>query len=474
MIPLAYIKCILNSVVVYKWSMTTAEIFTNLVFEPSILLGNLFYAIALVCALYRKRTKNNVWYFLGHIGILFLFEVLLTMLFAFALNKFFHLSFFIKAFLVSALYIIPIPFFDNKNKLTSKISIACCIFAMFFVLGEIGGSVPIIVQNIAYSKEIDAVVRNIINGSIVFFGMFVGKFNLNKINKLPSVSIIFLIAYSICEFLLAFYSGTQFFAREFNVAVFQFLAFAMIAFLSVLSYYMIYQICNKNDQFIQLQQRNYELEKDQELIKVSNENVQKMRAMGHDMKNQYATIKLLVEKKEYEELDKYLQNFQDGVIQPVNFISCDNDIISSVMNMEYSKARASQIDFDSKIAVRKQIPFNSVDLVSLLSNVIDNAIEACVYYHIEKPVISIRIREYEQYLYIEVANPIKEGVTLEELKKKKTTKEDKTIHGFGNKIIKQIVKKYDGMLERNIENGKYFLKIMLMEGDKNHDENRSV
>ena len=30
------------------------------------------------------------------------------------------------------------------------------------------------------------------------------------------------------------------------------------------------------------------------------------------------------------------------------------------------------------------------------------------------------------------------------------------------------------MLERNIENGKYFLKIMLMEGDKNHDENRSV
>ena len=95
MIPLAYIKCILNSVVVYKWSMTTAEISTNLVFEPSILLGNLFYAIALVCALYRKRSKNNVWYFLGHIGILFLFEVLLTMLFAFALNRFFHYSFFI-------------------------------------------------------------------------------------------------------------------------------------------------------------------------------------------------------------------------------------------------------------------------------------------------------------------------------------------------------------------------------------------
>ena len=122
MIPLAYIKCIVNSVMVYKWSMSTAEILTNLVFEPSILLGNLFYAIALVCALYRKRKKNNIWYFLGHISILFAFEELLTMLFALTMMKFFHYSFFIKAFLVSALYIIPIPFFDNKNKMASKIN----------------------------------------------------------------------------------------------------------------------------------------------------------------------------------------------------------------------------------------------------------------------------------------------------------------------------------------------------------------
>ena len=445
-------------------------LFFKFALEPSILIGNISYALTLVLSLYKKKSsKNNILYFSLHFLIIFVLEFVLTGTFIYIKWPNFSYSFYLKYFLVSLLYLVPINFFDNKSSMRSKIAIALSIYAMHFTLGELGGGIPVLFQNVNYGKTLDTIIRNFCTISLIFFGLFINRFNLKKIKKIPSIAIIFICTYSVLEIILSYYSTTRFQARSFNTSLFQVLVFLVISIINYLSYYMIYTICNKNDQFIQLQAKAFELEKNKELIAISDENLQKLREIKHDTKNQYACMKMLLENKQYDELNKFFDSYGDGIIEPISFISCDNKMISSILNMEYAKAKANKVDFDVKLAVSNNLNIESIDLSSLISNLLDNAIEACLYYKINNPIINIRMREYKGYLIMEIKNPVAEGVRLDLLKKIKTTKKDKSFHGYGIKIIKEIVKKYDGVFERKIENNIYCAKLMIKKGENNNE-----
>ena len=445
--------------------------FFEIVFEPSILLGNIAFAIALIAALYKKKSKNNFLYICLHFLIIFIIESVSIGVSLCFFNQFIHFNaFYIAYFLASLIYIIPIEFFDNKNKIYSKIAMVFLIYAMNFILGEIGGSIPILVQDFVNAKLVDTIVRNLLNATIIIFGFFMRKYSLNKIKNIPVVAIVFLSIYAFFEIFLTYYSGQLLRVHEFNVSLFKLLTFVVIGTINYLSYYMIFAICSNHDALIQLQIKNFELEKNKELLAISEENLQKLRALKHDSKNQYECMKVLLENKQYDELNRFFKNYGDGIIEPISFIDCNNKIISSILNMKYSKARANNIGFDVKIAVRDNLSFDSIDISSLLSNLLDNAIEACLFYQIKDPIITIRIREYQSYLYIEVINPTGKDLTLDRIKKIKTTKKDKDLHGFGIKIVKQIVKKYNGVYENKIEDEKYIVKIMI-EGENNEIKN---
>ena len=215
--------------------------------------------------------------------------------------------------------------------------------------------------------------------------------------------------------------------------------------------------------------KNDELEKNEELMLVSDQNLEKLRMLRHDCKNQYATMKVLLEGKRYDELDKFFLEYGDGVIEPISFISVNNRIISSILNMEYSKAMARGVQFDCKIAIPDQLPYYSTDLTSLLCNVLDNAIEATCQVDVEKRIL-IRMRVYQDFFYMEVVNPIKDGLTMEMIRKTRTTKKDADQHGYGRKIISSIVKKYNGTKKDEIIGGMYHVTIMLSNPTKKEDE----
>lgn len=290
-------------------------LFFKFALEPSILIGNISYALTLVLSLYKKKSsKNNILYFSLHFLIIFFLEFVLTGTFIYIKWPNFSYSFYLKYFLVSLLYLVPINFFDNKSSMRSKIAIALSIYAMHFTLGELGGGIPVLFQNVNYGKTLDTIIRNFCTISLIFFGLFINRFNLKKIKKIPSIAIIFICTYSVLEIILSYYSTTRFQARSFNTSLFQVLVFLVISIINYLSYYMIYTICNKNDQFIQLQAKAFELEKNKELIAISDENLQKLREIKHDTKNQYACMKMLLENKQYDELNKFFDSYGDGYI----------------------------------------------------------------------------------------------------------------------------------------------------------------
>lgn len=342
---------------------------------------------------------------------------------------------------------------------------------MFFIAGELGSCFPVLLRELEYSKILDTVIRNALTVSTIIFSIYIRHFSLSKIKDIPIQSIIYICVISLLEIGICIYCSTFSFNPGFDFSVIKLLLFIFVEVINYLTYYMIFTICIKNENMVQLQAENFELTKNNELITVSDEYFKKLRAIKHDEKNQYSYMKILIEQKRYDELETFFNQYGDGTLEAISFISCNNPMISSILNMEYSKARAKNIEFDTKIAVPDKVSILSTDLSSLLTNVIDNAIEACIYYKIEKPIVTIRIRQYEKFFLLEVSNPVSKELTLEDIKNNKTTKEDKAVHGFGYKIIKGIVSKYQGTLNRTCENGLFTLKAMLNYPDEKSKEN---
>ena len=125
----------------------------------------------------------------------------------------------------------------------------------------------------------------------------------------------------------------------------------------------------------------------------------------------------------------------------------------------YCKDRGIQV---SCVADGSQMDFiNTIDLYALLGNALDNAMEAVEKFcEIEKRQIDVLIYRQQNFLVMNIINPIPEHLVYEE-ELPVTTKGDKKIHGFGLRSMQYIVRKYDGFLNISEEDGCFSLKILM-------------
>lgn len=76
------------------------------------------------------------------------------------------------------------------------------------------------------------------------------------------------------------------------------------------------------------------------------------------------------------------------------------------------------------------------------------------------------------YLYISVTNPIADSVDREAALNLNTTKSDYKNHGYGHRIVKKIVDKYNGYINYSIEGDEFIAEAMLdIKTEAKHDTN---
>jgi sensor histidine kinase regulating citrate/malate metabolism len=95
--------------------------------------------------------------------------------------------------------------------------------------------------------------------------------------------------------------------------------------------------------------------------------------------------------------------------------------------------------------INEDIKVKPVDLCSVFSNLIDNAIDACNNISDSSLIKFIEVMAglKQDYLIIKISNS-KENEIMVLNSKIVTTKADKNIHGLGLNIVKEIASKYDG------------------------------
>lgn len=175
----------------------------------------------------------------------------------------------------------------------------------------------------------------------------------------------------------------------------------------------------------------------------------------HDMNHHFNALYFLLESNEVEQAKQYLEEIMTPIhIKKVSFRT-GIDMLDVILHEMERKAEEKNIKID--ISVKSLIDgnrFSKKDLCLLIVNLLDNAMEAA------KSEVSICIKQVHAMLFVEVTNdyrikPYKVGSRF------LTTKKDTSKHGWGIQIMENIVAKYDGSMEYNVDDKCVLVEVML-------------
>lgn len=197
-------------------------------------------------------------------------------------------------------------------------------------------------------------------------------------------------------------------------------------------------------------QADYKRERDQsDEIRKLHENARRLK---HDMKNHIMVIAAYLNANEQEKAKEYLSKIMDKLNLAYSYIETGNSIMNYILNTKLENAQKKDILVKAEIENLSFQRMESVDFSALLSNLLDNAIEACQQCSLKE--INVAILHKRGYDTILIKNRINHSV-LNDNSMLRSTKSDVESHGLGIIQIRGIVEKYDGLIDFYEENSMF-------------------
>lgn len=173
------------------------------------------------------------------------------------------------------------------------------------------------------------------------------------------------------------------------------------------------------------------------------------RKSTHEFERHIQVLRDLLDCKEYETARDYLRQLQTNRTLKIYSISSNNPIVDVVMNQKYQVAQENSIKMRVKVNDLSSINIGTNELVVLLSNLLDNAIEACLKLAQDREIVCSILKEDGIYISIRnTSNPV--TIIHGEIP---TTKQDIADHGYGLPVVKYILKQLEAEYTFAYHNG---------------------
>ena len=215
--------------------------------------------------------------------------------------------------------------------------------------------------------------------------------------------------------------------------------------MSVIVIYFFTYICAnfKQRERLYLLQASYDSV--EEKLIVQKQNAEKLLRIRHDIRNHLINAKLLIENNDIDNAGVLLNDIigqTDNITLSISQ-STGNNIIDTIVAFKATVCENKNVSFEYELDVLPELEIDYADISSVISNLLDNAIEAAE--KTEKPYIMLKIYTHGSYVNIFVKNTYNGKINEDyEHNSLATTKKDIDSHGYGTRIIKEIAEKYDG------------------------------
>ncbi len=213
-------------------------------------------------------------------------------------------------------------------------------------------------------------------------------------------------------------------------------------FFSIVILFIIYQhsIEKENELFL-LQNEFNKIETDKSYYDILEKQNQELMIYAHDAKKHLSAIREL---NDNPIIDDYVNTMSDALKAHSSSCHSGNHLLDVIINKYETECQIKNIKFSFDVKLCNLNFVNNYDLVAILNNLLDNAIEAAV--NSKDAFVSFSTNYTNTYAVITISNSC-DNTPKTFNNKLITVKENKKKHGIGIKSVKKTLKKYDGDLE---------------------------
>lgn len=220
----------------------------------------------------------------------------------------------------------------------------------------------------------------------------------------------------------------------------------------VMFFHHFQMLKTENKMLLELETLSENHIKDMELMKEKN------RIQTHDMKHHLLVLREYGQEKQWDSLMSYLNELSEDILAKKKTGWTQTGILDTILEQKKEKAESEGIEFSIQADRIGALPFSDLEICTLFSNLLDNAIEACEKIEGNRRWIEIQITRKSGMLYLTISNSIKDRPSEQE-GKLITNKQNHQLHGYGIKSVQKIVRKYEGDFSYQIRESEFIVTI---------------
>ena len=222
--------------------------------------------------------------------------------------------------------------------------------------------------------------------------------------------------------------------------------------------------------FLRKMNRTSQIEKERDIMEIQlqrqqdemqhlQQQYEEISILRHDFRNGIDCLCGMIEQGDCSGALAYAKRFKERKVNTIlSQVQCSSTMLNAVVNAKFNDAQSKGIDTSLRLVV--QIPHDlEFDLSIMLSNLLDNAIEACEK-NPSNAQILLTISEEAGYYRIVVRNTIAASV-LKKNQELKTEKANKKLHGWGLRSVTDLVSKRNGLIDFYEKEGMFYVDILL-------------
>lgn len=331
-----------------------------------------------------------------------------------------------------------------KTSVSSRI-IAVFYFAAIMMIAEIivafllanvwGITLPAI---LTYSlpRAFGTLIAKLIQVIIIKLTVTFTNWKMNRISKDEFKMMLPLLVCQIFSLGVAYYIAMISLEFDTDFSFSALLALMGLIYINIIAFWyfdrikLVYELKGKNEA------AEYKLALEKRYHQILKDHQNETNALWHDMKKHIRLVKTLISTGESDLSREYIRALEVEMDERHKVVLTRYPVLSALLTEQKKQAKKVGVPYEIDIRIVSDLKMEPVDLCIILSNLFDNALEACCLMPDDtERRISLFIGQHNQAVLLKLTN----NYTSE-----KRNNRHPGIHGMGLRNIRKAVEKYDG------------------------------
>lgn len=226
------------------------------------------------------------------------------------------------------------------------------------------------------------------------------------------------------------------------------LLLSSIAIFALFASTMVFPLIHQMGRSAKLSEENSQLKARTEYYQGIESQQEEIRKLKHDLMNHFTVIATYLDLGENDKAISYLKEIGASFSKLTKQYT-SSTLINAILNAKAQKANTKGLEIEIKADVSVPLSIDETELCTLISNSLDNAIEA------DPPDrrICVEIADDDSTLYYCISNRYENTIKKNRDGSFTTSKPDSQNHGFGLRNIKDAVARLNGKIEIETDGG---------------------